>query len=599
MSLVYFQNYDPLRNGVLSTVVAALPILVLLYLLALHPRRDALGRRQFGIYAPYAAAAAAAVAIVLAVTVMGMPAPTAISAFVYGALTGLLPIGWIVFAAIFLYNMTLVSGAFDVLRRSIAGITEDRRLQALLIAFSFGAFMEGAAGFGTPVAVAGAILAGLGFRPLVAAVIALIANTAPVAWGAIGTPIITLSAVSGLPEHLLTMMAGRQLPFFSILIPFWMIATLVVLDRGTVREFFEVWPATLVNGLSFALVQYGLSQAGNVMLVDIVSGVVSLAATALFLKIWHPKHVLTHEEVNRRFGWTGDPAPRGSDPARVESAATESRAHDRSSSAGLTPRAVLRAWAPWALLAVAVFLWGLPGVKAWLNGLSAPKWPMPYLHGIVYRTPPVAPGGEPQAEAAVYTLAWLSAAGTGILIAALISGLFVLRLTAAQWKEAFFRTVARMKVPIPVIATVVGLGFTTRYAGMDAILGLAFTKTGAIYPFFAAMLGWLGVFLTGSDTASNAMFGSLQRITAEQLGLNPVLIVASNSTGGVMGKMIDAQSIVVATVATYETQEEGLANVGTIFRHVFWHSVALATLMGLLVLLQAYVFPWMQVPYRP
>lgn len=576
--LKYLQNYNPLHNEALSTFVAALPIIVLLYLLAIHPHRDRLGRRRYGIYAPYAALSAAVVAIVLAVAVLKMPAPTAISAFVMGALTGLMPIGWIVFSAIFLYTMTVISGTFDILRSSVASITPDRRLQALLIAFSFGAFMEGAAGFGTPVAVAGAILAGLGFRPLTAAVIALIANTAPVAWGAIGTPIITLSKVSGIPEHLLTMMAGRQLPIFSIIVPFWMVTTLVYMDRGKFKDVIEVWPATLVNGASFALTQFFMSQAGNVMLVDIVSGIISLVATALFLKVWHPKREITNEMVDGRVG-----AAASGDGKQTH----------------YSTREIIYAWTPWALLAGAVFLWGLGGFKAWLNRISAPAIEMPYLHGVVFRTPPVAAGGEPQMEAAVYTFNWLSAAGTGIMVAALITGLFVLRLSPEQWWETLRRTAARMKVPLTVIATVVGLGFTTRYAGMDAILGLAFTKTGVVYPFFAAMLGWLGVFLTGSDTASNAMFGSLQRITAEQLGLNPVLIVTSNSTGGVMGKMIDAQSIVVATVATYENQDEGLAAVGSIFRHVVWHSLALATLLGLLVMLQAYVFPWMQIPYNP
>lgn len=577
----YLQQYNPMGNVFLSTIVAALPIIVLLYLLALHPRRNTLGQRIYGIYAPYAALIAATVAIMIAIFIMHMPAPTAFSAFILGALTGLMPIGWIVFAAIFLYSMTVVSGTFDTLRKSVASITPDRRLQALLVAFSFGAFMEGAAGFGTPVAVAGAILAGLGFKPLTAAVIALIANTAPVAWGAIGTPIITLSKVSGLPEESLTMMAGRQLPFFSLIIPFWMIATLVIMDRGKFRDFFEVWPAALVNGASFALVQLWMSQMGNVMLVDIISGIFSLIITVLFLKVWKPKNIITNE-INE-------------DGIFKRYNSTKMSPKDTS----LLAKDIIYAWTPWILLAFAVFLWGQSWFKAFLNKISAPVIEMPFLHGFVYRTPPVAAGSTPQVESAVYIFNWLSAAGTGIFIAALISGLFVLRLKKEQWRESFNRTVKRMKVPLIVIATVVGLGYTTRYAGMDAILGLAFTKTGYIYPFFAAMLGWLGVFLTGSDTASNAMFGSLQRITAEQLGLNPILIVASNSTGGVMGKMIDAQSIVVATVATYENQQEGLSNVGTIFRHVIWHSIALAILMGILVMLQAYVFPWMQVPFNP
>ncbi|WP_422393249.1 L-lactate permease [Neomoorella humiferrea] len=580
--LQYLQNYNPLNNVFLSTVVAALPIVVLLYLLAIHPHKNKYGRIERGIFAPYAAITAAVVGILIAVVVMKMPVPSAISAFVMGAMYGLLPIGWIVFSAIFLYTMTLVTGKFEIVKNSVASISPDRRLQALLVAFSFGAFMEGAAGFGTPVAVAGALMVGLGFRPITAAVICLIANTAPVAWGAIGTPILTLANVSGIPAELITKMAGRQLPFFSIIVPFWLVATLVFMDKGKWKDVWEVWPATLVCGASFALTQYAMSQAGNVMLVDIASGIVSMVVTALFLKVWQPKHIIATE-----------------DALSGEAAATSAVAVKKQQLPRYTTGELVQAWLPWVLLAGAVFLWGMGGWKAFLNSISAPKINMPYLHGIVFRTPPVAHGNKPELEAAVYTFNWLSAAGTGIMVAALISGLFVLRLTPAQWSETIRRTVVRMKVPITVISTVVGLGYVTRYAGTDAILGLAFTKTGAAYPFFASMLGWLGVFLTGSDTSSNAMFGSLQRITAEQLGLNPVLIVTANSTGGVMGKMIDAQSIVVATVACYEDHEEGMAAVGPIFRNVVWHSLALAILLSALIWLQAYVFTGMQVPFTP
>ncbi|BCV22829.1 L-lactate permease [Moorella sp. Hama-1] len=579
----YYQNYNPLGNVFLSTVFAALPIVVLLYLLAIHPWTDKFGHKHRGIFAPYAAISAAVVGILVSVLMMRMPVPTAISAFVMGVFNGLLPIGWIVFSAIFLYTMTVVTGKFEIVKNTVAGITPDRRLQALLVAFSFGAFMEGAAGFGTPVAVAGAMMVGLGFRPLQAAVICLIANTAPVAWGAIGTPIIMLGKVSGIPEHLITMMAGRQLPFFSIIVPFWLVATLVFMDKGKWKDVWEVWPATLVCGASFALTQFLMSQAGNVMLVDIMSGIVSMIVTALFLKVWQPKHIVASEDEFSNPG----------------AAAASAVAVKKMQGPKYTTGEIIQAWLPWVLLAAAVFLWGMGWWKSFLNGISAPQIPMPYLHGVVFRMPPVVHGTKPELESAIYVFNWLSAAGTGIMIAALISGFFVLRLTPAQWSEAFRRTVTRMKVPITVITTVVGLGFTTRYAGTDAILGLAFTRTGAAYPFFASMLGWLGVFLTGSDTSSNAMFGSLQRITAEQLGLNPVLIVTANSTGGVMGKMIDAQSIVVATVACYENHEEGMQAVGPIFRNVVWHSLALAILLSALVWLQAYVFTGMQVPFTP
>lgn len=566
-------------NNFLSIILAALPIVTLLYFLALHPHKGKSGRRVLGIYAPYAAILAALVAYVVVVFGMGMPAQSAAAAFFYGALSGLFPIGWIVFGAIFLYTMTLVTGRFEILKDSIAGITADRRLQALIVSFSFGAFMEGAAGFGTPVAVAGAIMVGLGFRPLTAAVVCLIANTAPVAWGAIGTPILTLGALTNIPHSLLTQMAGRQLPFFSVLVPFWLVATLVKMEKGSWKDVFEVWPATLVTGVSFAVAQFTMAEFGITMLVDIVAGLFSIIVTAIFLKFWQPKNVITNEMAYAAL-----------DGKPVKS--VEVPKHSGSD--------LFQAWIPWALLAVFVFLWGLPSVKTFLNHLFNPSFKVPYLSGVVFRTAPVSPTAVAKsAEAAVYGFNLLTMAGTGILIAAFISGIFFLKVSVAQWKEIFIRTVTRLKVPLTVIASVVGLGYMTRYAGTDAVLGLAFAKTGYLYPFFAVIIGWLGVFLTGSDTASNAMFGSLQQITANQLGLNPVLIVTANSTGGVMGKMIDAQSITVATVACYEDPDEGVDAIGVIFRKVFWHSVALAILMGILVWLQAYVFTGMVPPYHP
>ncbi|MBE3581424.1 MAG: lactate permease LctP family transporter [Thermoanaerobacteraceae bacterium] len=576
----FYQNYNPLGNFALSTLIAALPIIVLLYLLAIHPWKDAQGRQHRGILAPYAAAIAAATAIIISTTVVRMPLATAVAAFVNGFAFGMMPIGWIVLSAMFLYTMTLVTGKFEVVKNTVASITPDKRLQALLVAFSFGAFMEGAAGFGTPVAVAGAMMVGLGFRPLPAAVICLIANTAPVAWGAIGTPIITLAKVSGIPEELITIMAGRQLPLFSIIVPFWLVATLVFMNKGKWRDVWEVWPATLVCGLSFAGTQFAMSQKGNVMLVDIVSGIFSMIVTALFLKVWQPKRIITSEAEFSNGGSTGI-----------------TTAEWKSKLPRYTTGEVVQAWLPWVLLSIAVFLWGLPGWKAFLNNISIINIPVPYLDNVVYRVPPVVP--QPHPEAAVYTFNWLSAAGTGIFVSALVSGLFVLRLTGEQWVLTIKRTANRMKLPLATIGLVLGLGFTTRYSGLDAILGLAFTKTGWAYPFFASMLGWLGVFLTGSDTSSNAMFGSLQRITAEQLGMNPVLIVTANSTGGVMGKMIDAQSIVVSTAACYEDQAEGSKAVGAIFRAVVWHSLVLACMLSFWVFLQAYVFPWMIPPYTP
>lgn len=568
----FHQVYDPMGNSFLSTLFAAVPVLTLLYLLALHPHKDQSGKRLYGIAAPKAAFIASVVTIFIAVWLVEMPLSSAISAYVYGSFFGLMPIGWIVVAAMFLYTITLITGQFDIVKTSVVQLSSDRRIQTLLIAFSFGAFIEGAAGFGTPVAIAGALMVGLGFRPLAAAVLCLIANTAPVAYGAVGTPIITLANVTGLPEMALSAMAGRQLPFFSILVPFWLVATMVFMHKGRWRQVWEIWPAIGVTGVSFAITQFLVSNYIGPMLVDILAGIVSIVALILLLKVWQPKN---------KFYLPGEEA--------------EIKSMERMPST-YTPGQIARAWTPWAFLTLFVFLWGLPQWKNFLNSLNIIgikalyAIPVPFLNQQVFRSEPLVTEAVP--EAAIYSFNWLSAAGTGIFFAAVISGLF-LRLSKEQWKLAVVRTAQRMKTPLITIALVLGLGYTTRYSGLDAILGLAFTKTGVLYPFFAAMIGWLGVFLTGSDTSSNALFGSMQRITAEQLGLDPVLIAASNSTGGVMGKMIDAQSIVVATAACYEDRNEGANAVGPIFRAVFFHSIALAALMGILVMLQAYVFPWM------
>ncbi|MDA8441907.1 MAG: L-lactate permease [Peptococcaceae bacterium] len=570
----YLQNYNPTGNFWLSVIMAAVPIVTLLYFLALHPHKAKNGEKLLGIYAPYAAAIAAFVAFLVCVFVMKMPATTAVAAFGLGVLSGLFPIGWIVFGAIFLYTMTVVTGKFEIVKDSIAGITADRRLQALLVAFSFGAFIEGASGFGTPVAVAGAIMVGLGFRPLTAAVICLIANTAPVAWGAIGTPVLTLAAITKIPDGLITQMAGRQLPFFSILIPFWLVATLVLMEKGKWKDVWEVWPAILVTGASFAATQFLMAEAGMTMLVDIGAGMVSIIITSLFLRVWTPKNIITNEMAYAVMD--------GREPGKAKVVPKHSWP------------VLLQAWMPWVFLAIFVALWGVPSIKTFLNGLFNPSFKVPFLHGVVFRTAPVSPTAVAKAgEAAVYSFNLITMAGTGILIAAFITGILFLKVTAAQWKEIFVTTIVRLKIPLSVISLVLGLSYMTRYAGTDAVLGLAFAKTGSLYPFFAVMIGWLGVFLTGSDTASNSLFGSLQQITAQQLGLNPLLIVTANSTGGVMGKMIDAQSITVATAACYSDPEEGVNAIGVIFRKVFLHSVVLAILMGILVWLQAYVFTWM------
>ena len=564
MVFAWVQGYDPLESAWMSPAAAGVPILLLLGLLVV------------GASAPWAALAGLTAAIVVAIAVFGMPVPMAAAAAGNGACFGILPIGWIVLAAVFLYHLTVRSGQFEVVKRSVAAISPDRRMQALLIAFSFGTFLEGAAGFGTPVAISAALLIGLGFRPLSAAGLALIANTSPVAFGALGTPIITLAKISGLDEMALSQMAGRQLPLFSLVIPAWLVAVM-----SGWKGLKGCWPAVLVCGGSFAAIQFTTSNFHGPGLVDVLGGVGSMVALAVFLRFWQPREVWRFPDEPE-----DDPAaaPAADDPP-------------------LTPGQVAYAWVPWAVLSIMVFLWGWPSWKATLNG-GTPQRPnvlagkskftvdVPHLHEQVYRSGRVAnmpnesdPAREP--EPAQYELNWLSATGTGIFLAAVLSGLW-LRITPGVFLRQLLETSYRVRWAVFTIACMLALAFTTKFSGADATLGLAFTRSGWLYPFFAPMLGWLGVALTGSDTSSNALFGSLQRITAEQLGLNPILIVASNSTGGVMGKMIDAQSIVVAAVATKQSGSEG-----QILRFVFLHSLVLAFLIGLLTLAQAYVFPGM------
>lgn len=601
---MYHQSYDPLGNVLLSTVVATIPIVVLLYFIAAHRHRDPQGILHYGIPAPWAAFFGVVAAFLVSCLAFGMPVYSAVSAFTLGVLSGFLGIIWIVLAAMLLYTMTVVSGKFQIVKESIIHISFDRRLQCVLIAFCFGAIIEGTSGFGTPVAIAGAVMVGLGFRPFQSAVLNLLANTAPVAWGAIGTPIVTLAAVSELDQVTLSHMVGRQLPLVSVLVPFWLVATFVKMEGGTWKEAFEVWPAALCAGVTFAVMQFLASGSAEFhLLTDVVSGVFSLVCTALFLNfIWHPK---TRFLLKAERAALADAQSKSGAPA----AANEEWKY------GYSLRETVGAWLPWVILIACCGLWGTPAFKQYLNNifsdvafattlfgsklagtLSLPVWEMPSLHNLVQRMPPVVPL-DAKPEAARFVFNWLSAAGTGVFVAALLSGL-ALRLKPAQWREATVQTLRRMKTPVIVIALVLGLSFLTRYAGTDAVLGLAFTNFGYLYPFFAAYLGWLGVFLTGSDTASNALFGNLQKITAHQLNLNEVLMVATNSSGGVMGKMIDAQSIMVACAACYSDPRERTYAIGPIFRTVFWHSIAGASLIGIIAMLQAYAFPWM-IPALP
>ena len=547
--MVWQQIYDPMGSMLLSTLLAAVPVVVML-----------IGLGFLHMKAHIAAAAGLVAALAVAILVYGMPSGMAANAALYGGLTGLLPIGWIVLNIIFLHQLTEQNGSFQILQDSIAGITEDRRLQLLLIAFAFGAFFEGAAGFGTPVAVTAAILIGLGFSPLAASGLSLIANTAPVAFGALGTPIITLAKVHGYDAMAVSAMVGRQLPFFSLLVPFWLIWAFA----GR-RAMLEVWPAILVTGLSFAIMQFFVSNYIGPELVDVIAAVVSMACLVTFLKYWQPKTIWTSVSLK------GHETDGGEGKAPV--------VHTKHSRAD-----VLRAWTPWAILTVFIFIWGMPPVKEFFNSIFAPKFPIDGLHNLIEKMPPVVP--TPKAEGAVYTFNLLSATGTGILLSAIVGGL-VMKYNPINMIRIFLNTIWLVRYSLLTIVLMLALGSLTRYSGTDTTLGLAFANTGVFYPFFGTLMGWLGVALTGSDTASNVLFGGMQKVAAEQLGLSPNLMGAANSSGGVMGKMVDAQSIVVASTATRWFNHEG-----DILRYVFFHSIALACLVGILVTLQAYVFPF-------
>jgi lactate permease len=536
--MVWSQNYDPFGSPWMSTLVAAVPLAVLLGSLALLRLR-----------APAAAIAGLIAALLVAIFAFHMPVQQAFAAAGFGAAYGLLPIGWIVLNVIFMYQLTLDRGQFDVLRNSIAGIVEDSRLQLLLVAFCFGAFFEGAAGFGTPVAVTGAMLIGLGFSPLQAAGLSLIANTAPVAFGALGTPLVTLAGVTDLPLQQLSAVVGRIMTPFSLLVPFWML----IAYCGW-RRTIEIWPAILITGVSFAIAQLAISNLHGPWLTAIGASLVSIVVLVTFLRGWKPRNIMRIEQRAR----SDAPAAQGA--------------------------ALLRAWMPWLILMAVVFLWGLPAVKTWLDSLFRLAIPFPGLDQLVQRVPPVVT--TPTIEGASYNFNLLSATGTAILISGVLAGF---ALGAGPWQivRVYFRALRSVAPSLLTIAAMLALGYLTRYAGVDATLGLAFAATGVMYPFFGTYLGWLGVAVTGSDTASNVLFGGLQKVTSQQLGLSPILMASANSAGGVMGKMIDAQSIVVASTATRWFGQEG-----TILRYVFVHSLILAGLVGLVVMLLAYVPPF-------
>jgi lactate permease len=575
--MTWTQLYDPLGHWWLSTLVAALPIVILLGLLA-----------GLKIRPHWCAIAGATAAVLCAIFIFGMPAKLAVTSLCYGAAFGLIKIVWIVIAAVFLYDISVATGQFEIMKQSVASITPDRRLQLLLVAFCFGAFIEGAAGFGAPVAIAGAFMIGLGFKPFHAAALNLIANTAPVAWGAIGTPVHTLAVVTALPEHDLNVMLGRILPPTAVLVPFWLVRAMVSWE-----ETWEVLPAILVVGISFAGMQFFWSNYMDSNLVDIAAGATSMIATLIFLRFWKPKRIWRFEDERA----PDLPQQKIISPVASKNPILVDQIDDEwdirqfeqgTAARAYTPAQIAKAWLPFAVLSIFVLLWGLPFIKNAMGRATTPAfatggWEVPYLHKTVLRAPPVV--AKPTAESAKFDFNWLTATGTACFLAALLSGL-ILRVKPKKLLAIFAHTLFRMRHAIAAMSFMLGLGYVTRYSGMDAVLGLAFTRTGWLYPFFGTYIGWLGVALTGSDTSSNAIFGGLQRITAEQLNLSPILMCATNSAGGVMGKMVDAQSITVATAATNQVGNEGL-----IFRYVFWHSISLAAIVGIIVMLYAYVFP--------
>ena len=532
------QIYDPFNNWLLSTLVAAVPVLTLFFVLVVLKARVWV-----------AALSGMLAAVLLAHLVFGMPSILVAAAVGHGLVFGILRIAWVIIASIFLYNVAVETGQFQVMKDSIAGLSGDKRLQLILIAFCFGAFLEGTGGGGAPVAIAGAFLIGLGFNPFQAAVLCLVANTAPVAWGGVGNPIRTLAGVTGLPEMQFSAMTGRILPPLSLILPLWLVRSMV----GW-KATFEVWPALLVSGASFAAMQFYWSNYQEIGLVDIVSAIFSLLMMVAFLKVWRPATIMPVSEAMPERG----------------------RQH--------TIGQVLQGWSPFIIASVLIFITALPFFQPYIT-FPELRMPMPGLHNVVLKMPPVAP--TPTPEDATINLNLLNLPGTAVFVGGLIAGLLS-GLSLGRLLVMFGRTLASMTPSLVAVSCMVALAYVTRYSGMDIVLGLTVTSTGWFYPFFGTLLGWLGVALTGTDAGSNALFGNLQKVTAEQLNLSPILMGAANSAGGVMGKMIDAQSIVVSAAATQQ-----VGNEAAVFKAVFWHSIVLASLVGLIVMCYAYLFPWL------
>lgn len=540
-SMTWLQHYNPLGSLGLSAIVAAIPLFILLYMLGI--------RRSKG---QHAALFATLAAVLLAIFIWKMPLTLAVMATLNGMLFGLFPVVWIIITAIWVYNMSVESGEFEIIKNSLACITDDRRLQALFIAFAFGAFLEGTAGFGTPVAIAAAMLVGLGFQPVYAAGICLIADTAPVAFGAIGIPIVVAAGVTGLDMHHISSIVGRQLPFLSVIVPLWLVVTM-----SGWQSALEVLPAIIVTGVCFAVPQFLVSNYVGPYLPDIIAAIASMVGLGVFLMFWKPPTVWRFSGV----------AP--TEKVTCLFSRTE----------------VIRCWVPYGILAILVFLWGLDSVKAILAPIGTTfQWPL--LHNLVIKTAPIVAKNTPYP--AVFMVNIGSAAGTAIFIAGILSVLAIPNYGYGRAFACLGRTIMTLRWAIVTISLILGLAWIMNYSGMSSTLGLAFAATGALFPFFSPILGWIGVFLTGSDTSSNALFGALQKTTAQQIGVDPTLMVAANSSGGVVGKMISPQSIAVATAATGMVGEES-----SIFRFAFKHSIAMVLIISIITLLQAYWLKWM------
>ncbi len=538
--MTWNQNYDPLGWWPLSTLVSALPVVTLFFVLLVLRKRVWVS-----------AFCGFVMAVVLAGAVFRMPAPMIAAAGVNGFIFGFFRIAWIVIASIFLYNVAVETGQFQVMKESIAGLASDRRLQVILIAFCFGAFLEGSGGGGAPVAIAGSFLIGLGFPHFQAATLCLLANTAPVAWGGVGNPVRVLNGVTGLAIPDLNAMLGRILPPFSFILPAWLVITMV----GW-RKALGVLPALVVSGGAFAAMQFYWSnyQQHDPGLVDIVAAIFSLLVMVAFLRFWKPRHLMEEGEGERTI---------------------ELRDHG--------PWTILKGWSPFALASVFIFLWALPEFGRHVQ-IPFLTFPTPGLHGLVIRTPPVVP--VPTPESASIDLNFFALPGTAVFLGAFLASL-LLGMSVGRALGLLGRTFRQLVPSILAISFMVGLAYITKYSGMDTVMGMSLTRTGWIYPFFGTLLGWLGVALTGTDAGSNALFGNLQKVTAEQLNISPVLMASANSAGGVMGKMIDAQSIVVASAACRLEGREA-----DVWRAVFRHSLVLASLVGLVVLFYAYLLPW-------